>query len=336
MTAKLILKNLQPPGDIVMLTAAVRELHRHYPGRYLTDVRTSSPDLWQHNPYLTPLADDDPDAEVIDCHYPLVHESNQTPHHFLHGFIAFLNERLGLQMRPTEFKGDIHLSAPERQWFTDVQATHGECRPFWLLVSGGKRDFTVKWWDHERLQKVVDHFEGRIEFVQVGQLDHHHPPLRGVVDLRGTTSLRQLVRLVYHAQGAVSPISLLMHLAAAVEVKPGMPKNRPCVVIGGGREPPQWYAYPHHQVLHRVGTLLCCDNGGCWKSRVVPLGDGDENDRPEQLCLQPVGRLPRCMDMITADDVIRSIESYFAGGAVQYLRPGRQEVKPWTMTTPMN
>ena len=31
---KLILRNFQSPGDIVMLTAAVRDLHRCYPGRY--------------------------------------------------------------------------------------------------------------------------------------------------------------------------------------------------------------------------------------------------------------------------------------------------------------
>ena len=107
-----------------------------------------------------------------------------------------------------------------------------------------------------------------------------------------------------------------MHLAAAVEVKPGMPLNRPCVVVAGGREPPHFTAYPHHQFIHTVGALLCCDNGGCWKSRAVPLGDGDVNDRPDALCVDPVGTLPRCMDMITADDVIRRIELYFQGGAL--------------------
>jgi len=33
-----------------------------------------------------------------------------------------------------------------------------------------------------------------------------------------------------------------MHLAAAVETKPGMPQNRPCVVVAGGREPERWLA----------------------------------------------------------------------------------------------
>ncbi len=41
---------------------------------------------WENNPHLTPIADDDPEAEVIACEYPLIHESNSAPFHFIHGF----------------------------------------------------------------------------------------------------------------------------------------------------------------------------------------------------------------------------------------------------------
>jgi len=67
---KLILKNFQSPGDIIMLTAAVRDLHRSHPGSFVTDVRTPCPALWQHNPLVTPLKEGDPEVEVIECHYP--------------------------------------------------------------------------------------------------------------------------------------------------------------------------------------------------------------------------------------------------------------------------
>ncbi len=319
---KLILRNFQSPGDIVMLTAAVRDLHRAHPGEFLTDVRTSCPDLWRHNPHLTPLSENDPDVEVVDCHYPLIHRSNQEPRHFLDGFVEHLNDTLGLRIRVTAFKGDIHIDDTEKAWFRDVEARAGEAPPFWLFASGGKFDYTIKWWSHDRYQQVVDHFRGRLLFVQVGELHHHHPALDGVVDLRGQTTHRELIRLMYHAQGVVSAVSLLMHLAAAVAVKPGMPQNRPCVVIAGGREPPHFTAYPHHQFIHTVGALKCCDNGGCWKSRTHALGDGDSKDAPEELCVDPVGSLPRCMDMITAAEVIRRIELYFAGGALPPLAPG--------------
>jgi hypothetical protein len=127
------------------------------------------------------------------------------------------------------------------------------------------------------------------------------------------------VRLMYHAQGVLCPVSLAMHLAAAVEVKGARPLNRPCVVVAGGREPAQWEAYPHHQYIHTNGALLCCDNGGCWKSRTKPLRDGDEKDLLENLCVDVVEDLPHCMDMITAADVCRRIELYFNGGACHYL-----------------
>jgi hypothetical protein len=321
-----------------MLTAAVRDLHRRHPREFLTDVRTPCGHLWEANANITPLREEDPGVQAIECEYPLIHRSNTGPWHFIHGFHQFLEKRLEVPIPPTDFKGDIRLAELEKSWTSQIAETFQEELPFWIVAGGGKRDFTIKWWDTYRFQEVIDHFRGRILFVQVGEGGHHHPPLRGVFDLRGKTDLRQLVRLMYHAQGVLCPVTMLMHLAAAVETKPGQPKNRPCVVVAGGREPAQWEAYPHHQYIHTNGALRCCDNGGCWKARTVPLGDGDEKDLPAHLCVDPVEKraprapgkgkrkaapvtyhLPRCMDMITADEVIRRIELYFTGGTISYL-----------------
>ena len=57
---------------------------------------------------------------------------------------------------------------------------------------------------------------------------------------------------------------------------------------------------------------------------MVPLGDGDEKDAPEHCCVDVVGALPRCMDLITVADVTRSVEIYFEGGAVSYLAHPQQ------------
>lgn len=325
---KLLLRNNQSPGDVVMLTAALRDLHRGYPGQFVTDVRTTCMPLWEHNPHITSLKDDDPEVRQIECHYPLINTCNNGTYHFIHGFMQYLGEQLGVRIEPGPFRGDIHLAPIEKRWMSQVREITRDEIPFWIMVAGGKRDYTIKWWDPARWQQVVDHFRGRILFVQVGEAGHVHEPLRGVLDLRGKTDLRQLVRLVYHAQGVVCPVTFLMHLAAAVEVKHGRPRNRPCVVVAGGREPSHWEAYPHHQFIHTNGALPCCEQGGCWKARTVPLGDGDDKD--ESLCtdVQPPdeaqarrGPLPRCMDMITAEEVVRRIELYFRGGAVKYLAP---------------
>ena len=316
---KLLLTCGLSPGDIVMLTAAVRDLHRCYSGQFQTDVRTSSPDLWENNPFITKFSENEGGVEEIPCSYPLINHSNEWPFHCLHGFIEFLNQRLGLSIQPTAFKGDIHLSDREKAWYSQVREVTRHDIPFWIIGAGGKYDVTIKWWSSVRYQEVVDYFRGKIQFVQVGQSGHHHPRLEGVIDLRGQTTLRELVRLVYHAQGVVCGVTALMHLSAAVETR--MHSSRPCVVIAGGREPAHWEAYPGHQFMHTLGALRCCRNGGCWRDRVIPLRDGDKRDRRANRCVDVRDGLPRCLDMITADHVIRRIESYFNGGACKYLTP---------------
>ena len=123
MKQKIILRHFRSPGDLVMLTAAVRDLHQCHPGRFITDVRSSCPALWENNPYLEPLEEKDPSVKVLDCEYPLINRCNDAPYHCLHGFIEFLNDQLGLQIKPTRFHGDIHLSKMERKWCSQRQLT---------------------------------------------------------------------------------------------------------------------------------------------------------------------------------------------------------------------
>jgi len=195
---------------------------------------------------------------------------------------------------------------------------------FWIIMAGGKYDYTAKWWSPDSYQKVVDHFAGRIQFVQCGEQEHWHLPLKNVINLIGKTDIRQFIRLMYHADGVVCPVTFAMHLAAAVETKPGRPRNRACVVVAGGREPPHWEAYPFHQFISTNGALTCCDHGGCWKSRCQEVGDGDSKDN--DLCAHPVSvsdslHIPKCMNMISPADVIRRIDLYFEGGSLSGNSP---------------
>src|SRR3954465_11344482 len=213
---RLILKSHFSPGDIVMLTAAVRDLHRCYPGKFQTDVQTLFPEIWENNPFITRLQEKAKGAETIECSYPLIDRCNEAPYHCLHGYIEFLNSRLGLSIEPTEFRGDIHVSELEKSWYSQVYEVTKREAPFWIIVAGGKYDVTIKWWEAGRFQAVVDHFRGKIQFVQVGEHGHHHPRLNSVIDFRGQTTLRQLIRLIHHSQGVLCPVTAAMHLAAAV------------------------------------------------------------------------------------------------------------------------
>ena len=93
---KYILKNYQSPGDIVMLTAAVRDLKLSHP-EIEVDVDTACKELWFYNQHITPGVE----GEVIKADYPLVHESNEGQHHFIHGFRKFLEKELKVDIQPT-------------------------------------------------------------------------------------------------------------------------------------------------------------------------------------------------------------------------------------------
>lgn len=325
MRKKIILENHQAPGDILMLTAAVRDLSIAHYERYTIDVRTPYPELWRFNPHLTSIGDDDREVEIIECHYPLIHRSNQTTGHFIDGFRQYLEHHLAVSIPLTKIKGDLHLSQAEKQQPSITKRLTGCFLPYWLINAGGKYDFTTKWWHPERYQQVIDAFAGHILFVQVGSESDQHPELSGVINLIGKTTLRDMIKLTYHADGVLTPVSFPMHLAAATPSLPGKPTNRACVVIAGGREPMRWEAYPSHQFIHTNGLLSCCDTGGCWKSRTLPLGDGDDKDRPENLCSDLINRFPRCLDFITPEMVAERIKLYYKDKRLNYLSKDQWE-----------
>ncbi len=306
---KLILHNHQSPGDILMLTAALRDLHRAYPLRFLTDVRTSVPALWEGNPFLHSLSDDEDGVERVECEYPLVHSSNANARHFITAFHHNICSTLNLDFELTEFRGDVHLSAQESLGPPGVLRERMDGGYYWVVAAGGKFDFTAKWWPTEYYQDVIDQMKGEVTFVQVGSSEHYHPQLNGVIDLRGMTSTRDLISLIYWSSGVLCPITFAMHLAAAVPINPRVRFGlRPCVVVAGGREPQAWESYPGHQFLDTIGLLPCCADGACWKSRTFRLNDG--RDEEHGLCERPVGDHPECMRMISPDDVVRAIRRY--------------------------
>jgi ADP-heptose:LPS heptosyltransferase len=353
---KLLLVNRLSPGDIVMMTAAVRDLHRARPNEYFTDVCTSAQELWDNNPNVTKLGwrmeglgeqtepessketiflkhkfkiiKEDPELEIVELNYhgeypASINRSNKSAYHFIHGFAQDLGQKLGVDVPITEFKGDIHISETEARWMSAIEEM-GIRENFWIMMAGGKNDFTAKWWNPESYQKVVDAMQGKALFVQCGQESHFHKPLEGVINLIGKTNIRQFVRLMYHSEGVVCGVTFAMHLAAAVPMRPfdnkgqRRPPQRACVVVAGGREGTHWESYPHHRFLHTIGALPCCAHGGCWKSRCQTVGDGDPKDT-ENLCVAPVQikkdlKIPKCMDLITPQQVVDNINMYLSNG----------------------
>lgn len=329
---KIIFETKLSPGDVVMLTAAIRDFYSVYSYKYDVGVSTFFPDLFLNNPYVnqfefqkvsegkfensSKFEDENGDPiESLYVHYPIINDCNEQPYHFLHGYRKFLQAHYG-PIPQGPYRGDIHLSEEEKSG-TEILDRFGIKGPFWIVCAGGKRDFTTKWWDPNRYREVVRYFRGKIQFVQIGSKKDFHQPIPEAINLVGKTSVRDLVNLTYHCNGIVCPITLIMHLAAAVPLRKDFPlSSRPCVVVAGSREPAHWTQYPGHQHLHRNGMLPCSPlGGGCWKGRCQVIDDDSPSNDEKALCSLPVQvnptlRIPKCMDMIKASDVIRSIELY--------------------------
>ena len=133
---KLILRSFQSPGDVLILTAAVRDLHRAHAGQFQTDVRTSADALCVNNPHLTRLREGEPGVELLDMHNPLVHQSSQRPYHFIHGFVQFLEQQLHVPIAVTRFQGDLHLAEHEIL-LPAALADFGIRDGFWIVIGGG-------------------------------------------------------------------------------------------------------------------------------------------------------------------------------------------------------
>lgn len=315
MPQKLILRNHQSPGDLVMMLYALTSLHETYPGEYETDVRVSVPGLFENNPLITPLNEADADVQIIQMEYPHIHESNHKPHRFSTAFTAYLAEKLRRGIKPANFAGVLPVGSDEQSWYSAVHEVLGRDVPYWILNAGHKSDFTAKAWSFARYQELVNALPD-VWFVQVGAAEHTHPELVGanLIRLVGKTDTRQLIRLVYNSFGVISGVSFPMHLAYAVPAHPRFGRgSRANITIAGGREAAHWEQGPNHHFLHTCGMLPCCDKGGCWKSRVVPLDDNDSKNK--SLCEIPVQMpdgqwIPKCTEMIEVDDVVRLVRRY--------------------------
>jgi len=270
----ILLRNSQSVGDIIMLTACVRDLKRWYP-EFNIRVSTSCDALFENNPYLSsfPIGENVIDVKM---EYPVIHKLHERDVHFLHGFIDFINEKLSLRVKLTEFKGDLHLTEEEKVW-NPIQD------PYWVMVAGGKSDFPAKVWKQEAWQKVVDNVKN-FKIVTIGGREHKHPKLEGVIDMVGKTSIRQSLSLIYNSCGVVSPVTYAMHAAACFD--------KPAVIIAGGREHWFWEKYWNHKFLHTIGMLDCCKDAGCWKGTCDNLTEGHQ----------------KCLELINPKEVARLID----------------------------
>jgi len=289
----LLLRTDQAPGDALVMTAAIYSLHKAYPGKYVTAVESQWPEVFAHNPYIVQAQSDFGDLHM---HYPAIHKSNERGIHFMQGWCEFLGMALEIDIPLLTNRPHLYFSDPAPP-----------VEDFWLICSGGKTDFTNKLWGYLNYVRVAASLSREVKFIQVGNTLKEHPRINttNVTYMVGQTTLRELFDLTRRARGVLCGVSLLMHIAAALE--------KPAIIVAGGREPVQWNAYPKQHYMHTVGALPCRSvlgvvGGACWRSRTVALNDGTVLDK--DLCERPVDGTPECMTLIKPSQVAALILNY--------------------------
>lgn len=334
---RFVLKHRRSPGDIVCLTALVRDIKKAYP-EIILDLDTTCGELWQNNPHLsqTPLWNKNtknpkitvPGTRFIHCDYQKgLKGQNHEAVHFVSYFHRDFTTKTGLKVPLTLPHGDLHLTQHENS----VSPLAGR---YWVLINGGKSDFTIKVWHTNDFQEVVNQLLDKgIQCVQLGdnQTGHWQPKLENTLDLRGRVGLRGMLQFIRHSDGVLCGVTAAMHMAAAL--------GRPCVCIAGGREAWWWEAYVRnnkglgdkaianklpmpHRYLHTIGLLDCCKTHGCWRNKVVKISEDPS------LCKYPVftPEMPvaKCMHLITPKHVVEAVMSYYEDKSL----PAIAEVNP--------
>ena len=326
------------PGDITVLTALVRDIQLSRPGEFIVDVETTSPELWQNNPYVTSFRRNPPkDCLFYKADYGLgLRESEYRTVHFMAYFHEDFFNKIGIKVTVMKPFPDLHLSEAEK-------TTRPIANRYWACLPGGKTDFTAKMWGVSSWATLVaDLADDGIACVQLGnsntrgEVKHINPEVPGMaLNLVGKTTLRELLRLIYHAEGVICGVTCAMHMAAAMQ--------KPCVVLAASRESWWWEAYTlensglappevvrqlkvPHRFLHNIGQLDCARHHGCGKGVVLPT-----NPNTGGVCINPVvmpgQAVPLCLHVITPAMVRTAVLSYYADLSIPDLPAGLRRLK---------
>lgn len=305
------------PGDVVVITGAIRDLDLQYP-EYEICMDTTCNEIWNNNPHVTTFTEKEAD-QVYKLEYDDVHNSNKSGRHFSAAYHLQIEKLLGIRLIQSEIWPEVFLTEKEKTAPTKLNVLKNYFGRYWILNAGYKQDYQLKHWGTHNYQELVDRLKGKVQFVQVGEdsLGHMHIPIEGAINLVGETSFKDYLRLSYHSDGSIGPVSMHMHVSAAF--------RKPSVIIAGGREPFRWEAYPNQRYMCTNGFLKCCNTEACWKNWIKwQVNDFQKEalretgqDWKEKVCVDTVNDYAKCMTMITPEMVECEIMRYYEGGALE-------------------
>jgi ADP-heptose:LPS heptosyltransferase len=237
-------------GDILMCTPALQELKQRNPTCHLT-LYTDFRDLAATFPFIDqvrPTSEAPPDAIWLN------YEKSIPPRRHI---ARILGDHLGFavsDVRPTCVV-DRDLFERFRRDFS------GRPRPVIVVNRRAGPHTPNKDWPAEYWDDLVRRLAGRATVIDVGgqPSDPVITPAGSYLDLRGQTTLPELIAVIAAADLHIAPITGTVHIAAATGV--------PSVVIYGGYEAPECTAYPGN-----IGFYSPVECAPCWLREPCPYG----------------------------------------------------------------
>lgn len=252
---RLVLHRPGALGDVVLATAVFAELRRRQPAQHLTFL-TEHTELLADHPLLDrvvhPAAATAAERRAaVDLRYEVF-----TPlrRHMLDYYAACV----GLDHVPRRPVLPDFAAETAPLLATLPAAPPARPRVIFLRRAG---PFTPnKDWPNPAWRELVARLAPHATLVEIGAADPAAPPpLPGVTDLRGRTTIRQLGGLIATARLVLTPISAPVHIAAAYGV--------PVLSIMSGYEAPENSAYPNHTAI--THPVPCAP---CWLRTPCPHG----------------------------------------------------------------
>ena len=270
-------------GDNAILTGAVRNVKAAYPELRLA-VPDAFPELWAGNPDVEGSA---PTAFPERVRYGIGFEKRGEKGNMVEGMTSSLCDGLRLERcRCVTRTPVLYLTDEEME-------RSGEWNGRWLLNANCQTTSRSKGYPY--WQRVVDALGG-LDIYQIGGNDGRDisPDLRGVVDWRGRSGLRDLVVMAYGCEGIISPPSAITNIGAAF--------GKRQVVVNGSREPDVLTDYPNAVHVSRVfGPCGCGVGTGCMARGLCGSGGND--------CRRPGrdGRWCQCMEELPFEEIVEAV-----------------------------
>lgn len=301
---KVVFKNRQAIGDILTMTAGIRDFKKAFPNTKV-GVSTTAMHIWDHNPHIDHQFRD-PKSIVEIGPGTLTNKSNFWNLHMCNAFRWSIQEKLGLEFPQGAITPDIWMTQDEYKRDPIIKG------PYWVFIYGGEPGWPSK--QYHRWQEVIDILvKDGIKVVQLGVSKHPFPKLKNTIDYVGKTEdknngIRDLFNIFLHAQGSLGLVSMHMHLSAAF--------GNPCVVVAGAREPAWFTNYFGHQYVETNGTMFCGLHTACWACKL----EGCKNlTTPNNITEgHHVQKVPKCIEIIEPEEIADAVRKYYKGGRLEY------------------